>query len=441
MRILIKNGRILDPATNTDQIGSIRIEDDKIVEIILEEEPKYQELDQIMLAADMIIDATNLWVMPGLIDMHVHLREPGYEHKETIKTGAMSAAKGGFTTICPMPNTNPVIDNEFMVEYLKAKANRESIVNILPIGAITKGQLGEEMANIGNMAAAGIVALSEDGKSVMNASLYKKAMTYATNYNLPILAHCEEKSLAGKGVMNAGLKALELGLAGISNDVEDIITIRDIILAEKTGAKLHLCHISTKGAVDFLEEGKQRGVKVTAEVCPHHFTLTEDDIPGYDTNYKMNPPLRQSEDVARICEALTNDIIEVIATDHAPHHEFEKNSTMVDAPFGIVGLETAVSLTLTELVHKNIITPMQMAAKMSYNPAKILGVDKGTLQKGSIADITIIDPNYDGTIDKETFVSKSKNTPFHGKIVKGCVNYTIVGGKVVYENGGVYYDK
>jgi dihydroorotase len=332
-----------------------------------------------------------------------------------------------------MPNTNPPIDNEFMVEYIKVKAEREAIVNILPVGAITRGQLGEEMSNIGNMAAAGIVALSEDGKSVMNANLYKKAMIYSKNYNLPILAHCEEKSLAGKGVINAGSKALELGLSGISNDVEDIITIRDIILAESTGARLHLCHLSTEGAVRFLKEAKQRGVLVTAEVCPHHFALTVDDITGYDTNYKMNPPLRNRNDVDAILEALKSDIIDVIATDHAPHHEYEKNTTMDEAPFGIVGLETAVALTITELVDKGIITPMQMATKMSFNPAKILGINKGTLSEGSIADVVIIDPNFVGTVEPEKFASKSKNTPFKGRSIKGRVNYTFVSGIVVYD--------
>ncbi|MDF2820611.1 MAG: dihydroorotase [Clostridiales bacterium] len=423
MRILIRNGRVIDPATNRDGKYDLLIEDNKIIEVS----------EKIDTDADKIINADNLWVMPGLIDMHVHLREPGFEHKETIETGSKSAARGGFTSICPMPNTNPPIDNEFMVEYIKVKAEREAIVNILPVGAITKGQLGEEMSNIGNMAAAGIVALSEDGKSVMNANLYKKAMIYSKNYNLPILAHCEEKSLAGKGVINAGSKALELGLSGISNDVEDIITIRDIILAESTGARLHLCHLSTEGAVRFLKEAKQRGVLVTAEVCPHHFALTVDDITGYDTNYKMNPPLRNRNDVDAILEALKSDIIDVIATDHAPHHEYEKNTTMDEAPFGIVGLETAVALTITELVDKGIITPMQMATKMSFNPAKILGINKGTLSEGSIADVVIIDPNFVGTVEPEKFASKSKNTPFKGRSIKGRVNYTFVSGIVVYD--------
>ncbi|TCT14345.1 dihydroorotase [Natranaerovirga pectinivora] len=422
MRTLIKNGRVIDPATNKDGIYDILIEDGIIVKVgeKLEDE------------ADKVIDARDSWVVPGLIDIHVHLREPGFEHKETIKTGSESAAKGGFTTICTMPNTNPVIDSEYLVEYLNLKAQRDSVVNILPIGSITKGQKGEELANIGNMAKAGICGISEDGHTVMNAALYKKAMTYAKMFDLIVFAHCEDKSLVGKGVMNAGDRALSLGLAGISNDVEDVITARDILLAEKTGAKLHLCHISTEGSLRLLKRAKEDNIDVTAEICPHHFILSDEAINGFDTNFKMNPPLRSKFDVEALKQGLKDDVIEIIATDHAPHHYDEKNTTFDEAAFGIVGLETSVALTITELVDKGWITPKQMIEKMSLNPAKRLGIEKGTLKEGSVADVTIIDPKRAYKIDVNQFASKSKNSPFHNKEVKGMVTHTIVGGQVVY---------
>ncbi|TCK92383.1 dihydroorotase [Natranaerovirga hydrolytica] len=424
MKTLIKNGHVIDPATHKEGAYDILIEGDKIAKV----EKNIQE------EADKVIDANNAWVVPGLIDMHVHLREPGFEHKETIKTGSKSGAKGGFTTICTMPNTNPIIDNEYMVEYLNLKASRDSAINILPIGSVTKGQKGEELANIGNMAKAGICGISEDGHTVMNAGIYKKAMTYSKMFDLIVFAHCEDKDLVGKGVMNAGDKALSLGLAGISNDVEDVITSRDIILARQTGTKLHLCHISTKGSLKLLERAKEDKIDVTGEVCPHHFILTDEDVDGFDTNYKMNPPLRSKVDVEALKEGLKKDIIDIIATDHAPHHYDEKNTTFDEAPFGIVGLETAVPLTITALVNKGIITPKQMVEKMSYNPAKRLGLDKGSLAEGKTADITIINPNKKHTIDVNTFVSKGKNSPFHNYEVRGMVTHTMVSGKVVFES-------
>jgi dihydroorotase len=423
MKILIKNGRLIDPANGKDDNFDVLIEE----QIIRKVEKNIDE------DVDKIIDAKGLWVVPGLIDVHVHLREPGFEHKETIKTGSDSAAKGGFTTICAMPNTNPVIDNEYMVEYVKMKAEKEAKVNIFQIGAITKGQKGEELANIGNMAKAGICGISEDGHTVMNAALYKKAMTYAKMFDLLVFAHCEDKNLVGKGVMNAGEKALGLGLAGISNDVEDVIISRDIILAEKTGVKLHICHVSTAGGVKLIERAKEDGIDVTAEVCPHHFILTDEDIEGFDTNFKMNPPLRAQSDVEALIQGLKNNTIEIIATDHAPHHYDEKNGTFDEAAFGIVGLETAVPLTLSELVDKGILTPRQMIEKMSLNPARRLGIDKGNLAEGKIADITLIDPEETYAIDCQKFVSKSKNSPFHGREVKGKVKMTLVAGQIVYE--------
>lgn len=424
MKTIIKNGRILDPKANMDGIYDLLIEGDKITKI---EEKINEEVEK-------VIDAGGCWVVPGLIDVHVHFREPGFEYKETIETGSRSAAAGGFTTVCCMPNTNPVIDNEILVEYIRLKAEKEALVHVLPIGSVTKGQKGEELSNIGKMAQAGICAISEDGKTVMDAGLYKKAMVYAKMFNLPVLSHCEDPTLAGKGVMNAGAAAAELGLQGIPAEAEEVIVARDLILAGKTGAKLHICHASTKGSIEHIAFAKGKGQKITVEACPHHFTLTEQEVEGYDGNTKMNPPLRSEEDVEAIKQGLEDGTIDIIATDHAPHHLDEKQCEYDKAAFGIIGLETAVQLTLTELVHTGLITPMEMVEKMSRNPAKLLGLDKGTLQVGTQADITIIDPQAESTIDIRKFVSKCKNSPFHGRKVRGIVKYTIVDGVCVYQN-------
>lgn len=423
MSILIKNGYVLDPATNTEGIKDVLIENDKIVKV---EANLKVEVDEIM-------DATGCFVMPGFIDLHVHLREPGFEYKETIATGSMAAAKGGFTTICPMPNTNPTIDNKYMVEYLKMKEEKESLVNILPVGAVTKGQSGNELADIKGMVAAGAVAISEDGKSVMNTSVYLEGMKAAKEAGIPVFAHCEDKDLVGKGVLNDGVKSRELGMPGISNAVEDVIVARDIILAKETGVRLHLCHCSTKDSITYVKLAKEEGLPVTGEVCPHHFIMSDDEIIKDDANYKMNPPLRSKVDVQALKEALRDNIMDVIATDHAPHSEEEKARSIMDSPFGIVGLETAFSLTLTELVDKGYLTPMQMVEKMSLNPAIVLGIDKGSLEVGKIADIVIADPKMKYQIDVNEFVSKGKNTPFHGKEVVGRVMATIVSGEVVYQ--------
>lgn len=422
--MLIKNGRVLDPSQNLDKVCDILVEDDRILKICSEGNEA---------EADNVIDAAGCFVMPGLIDLHVHLREPGFEHKETIKTGARAAAAGGFTTICPMPNTKPVTDSPEMVEWVMNKAKEVSPVNIIPVGAVTLGQLGETVTDIAGMKAKGALAISEDGKSVMNAKVYRDAMAIAAKEGVVVMAHCEDKNLVGKGALNAGSISERIGVDGISNAVEDVIVARDIVLASETKARLHLCHCSTKGSVILLRDAKAEGIAdVTGEVCPHHFAMTEDDIPGDDADYKMNPPLRSRADVVALKEALRDDIMDVISTDHAPHHADEKAKGIADAPFGIVGLETAVPLTVTHLLNEGYLTPLQMAAKMSTNPARVLGIDKGSLMEGKIADITIIDPKKEYVIDKNKFVSKGKNTPFHGKTVKGKVKYTIVAGKVVY---------
>jgi dihydroorotase len=371
--------------------------------------------------------------MPGFIDLHVHLREPGYEYKETIASGSKAAARGGYTTICPMPNTNPATDSREMIEFILDKAKAEALVHILPVGAVTIGQQGKELADIKGMAEAGAKAISEDGKSVMNTALYLEGMKEARKAGIPVFAHCEDKDLVRKGVINEGLKSRELNMPGISNAVEDVIAARDILLAKDSGVKLHLCHCSTKDSVAFIKYAKTAGLPVTGEVCPHHFTMSDDEIPGDDANYKMNPPLRSREDVQALKEGLKNNIMDVIATDHAPHSKEEKDKSILESPFGIVGLETAFALTMTELVKTGYLTPMQMVEKMSYNPARVLGIEKGTLEVGRAADIVIADPKEAYRINAEEFASKGKNTPFHGKEVTGRVKVTIVDGKIVFQ--------
>ena len=422
MKILIKHGRVLDPDTRKDGIYDVLTEDGVIRKVASEiEEP-----------ADQVLEAEGCWVMPGLIDLHVHLRDPGLTHKETVETGAAAAAHGGITTIVAMPNTKPVVDDEHKVSYVHNKAKSCTLVHVLQAGAVTKGQKGEELADIEKMAAAGSPAISEDGKSVMNSGLYRKAMKIAAKCGIPVLAHCEDINLVEGGVVNADPAMEKLGLKGISNAVEDVITARDIMLAKETGARLHLCHCSTADSVRMVAEAKKEGLPVTAEVCPHHFTLSTEDISGPDTNYKMNPPLRTRADVEALRQGLKDNIMDVISTDHAPHSAQEKAQSMEKAPFGIVGLETSVALTITELVEPGILTPMQMAEKMSYNSAKVLGIDKGSLAEGKPADITIIDPDAEYVIDTSTFFSKGKNTPFNGKKVKGLVRATICDGKIAY---------
>ncbi len=422
MKILIKGGRVLDPASNTDAIKDILIEDDIIAKV---EENITDEVDS-------IIEANDYYVMPGLIDLHVHFREPGFEHKETIRTGARAAARGGFTTVCCMPNTKPVIDSVEMVQYIVNKAKEVTDINVLPIAAITAGQDGEYLTDFEKLKECGAVAVSEDGKSVMNARVARQAMRLAAEVDIPVFAHCEDKNLVARGVMNAGEHARQLGLYGIMNAVEDVIVARDIILAKNTGARLHLCHCSTKDSVRMIEDAKKEGLQVTGEVTPHHFTLTEKSVTSDDANFKMNPPLRTQDDVDALKDGLKHGIMDCISTDHAPHHKTEKERPFAEAPFGITGLETSVAITITELVNTGILTPLQMADKMSYSPATIIKSDRGTLLPGRIADITIINPNDQYMIDSNTFASLGKNTPFNGKTVKGRVVYTIVGGKTVY---------
>lgn len=424
MTILIKNGRLINPSENLDKVMDIFVEDGIIKE----------KAESIEKQADTVIDAAGCYVMPGLIDLHVHFRDPGLTYKEDIETGSKAAAKGGFTTVCCMPNTKPVVDNVDTVKYIIEKGKKVGLTNVLPVGAVTKNMAGVEITDVEELKKAGICAISEDGKSVMNSGVYRKAMKNAAKANVPVLAHCEDINLVEGGVINLGDKSSELGVKGISNAVEDVIAMRDIMLAKETGATLHLCHCSTKDSVEMVKRAKEEGIKVTAEVCPHHFSMCSDDITSNDGNFKMNPPLRAREDMEALIKGLQDDIMDVISTDHAPHSAEEKAKDLEHAPFGIVGLETSVALTVTNLVKKGYLTPMQMAAKMSYNPAKVLGIPKGTLDEGKIADITIIDPDKEYTIDVNTFESKGKNTPFDGYKVSGEVEYTILNGKVVYSN-------
>ena len=404
------------------------------MDIFVEDGIIKEKAESIEKQADTVIDAAGCYVMPGLIDLHVHFRDPGLTYKEDIETGSKAAAKGGFTTVCCMPNTKPVVDNVETVKYIIEKGEKTGLTNVLPVGAVTKNMAGVEITNVEELKKAGICAISEDGKSVMNSGVYRKAMKNAAKANVPVLAHCEDINLVEGGVINLGDKSSELGVKGISNAVEDVIAMRDIMLAKETGATLHLCHCSTKDSVEMVKRAKEEGIKVTAEVCPHHFSMCSDDITCNDGNFKMNPPLRAREDMEALIKGLQDDIMDVISTDHAPHSAEEKAKDLEHAPFGIVGLETSVALTVTNLVKKGYLTPMQMAAKMSYNPAKVLGIPKGTLDEGKIADITIIDPDKEYTIDVNTFESKGKNTPFDGYKVSGEVEYTILNGKIVYSN-------
>lgn len=423
MKLLIQNGHVLDPLTGIDGICDVLVEGSKIVKVA----------KGIQESADQMIDASGCYVMPGFIDLHVHLRDPGLTHKETLETGGRAAARGGVTTVCAMPNTKPITDTKEMVEELHQRAAEESPIHVIQLGAVTKGEAGEELSDIKGMAEAGCHAISEDGKSVMNASLYRRAMKIAKENHISVFAHCEDISMVEGGVMNAGAKAEALGVKGISNAVEDVIVARDILLAKETGVRLHLCHCSTADSVKMIGMAKSAGLPVTGEVCPHHFILSTDDMKENDGQYKMNPPLRSPEDVAALREGLKNGIMDVISTDHAPHAEEEKNLPMEKAAFGIVGLETSACLTYAELVEKGILTPMQMAEKMSYNPAQILGLkDKGSVSEDKTADIVIFDPSVEYSIDKNTFLSKGKNTPFDGYPVKGEVRYTIVDGRIVY---------
>ena len=423
MGVLIKNGRVIDPSQSLDMVSDIYVHKDRVKKIS-------KRIDT-PRKSDTVIDASGQIVAPGFVDIHVHLREPGYEHKETIKTGCLAAAAGGFTSIVCMPNTNPINDNASVTEYILLKARTEGIVNVFPIGAITKGEKGDELAEIGEMCEAGCVGISDDGMPVTDSGLMRKAMEYVKPFGIPVITHAEDIGLSAGGVMNESFVSTELGLRGIPNASEEVGVGRDIILCELTGTALHICHVSTKDSVRLVREAKKRGANVTAEATPHHFTLTDKEIYGYNTNAKMNPPLRTQEDVDAIVEGIADGTIDVIATDHAPHSQDEKNVEFDLAPFGIVGLETALSLSL-ELVEKGVITLDEMIKKLTVVPSQIVGIERGTLAPGSIADLVVFDPGRSRTIKPGEFFSKGRNTPFSGWELKGVVSNTIVSGKVVF---------
>ena len=420
MKLIIQNGRLLDPAAGRDQIADLYVNNGLICAPFQPD------------STTSIIDAGGKLVVPGLVDMHVHLREPGFEYKETIVTGTAAAARGGFTGVACMPNTDPVTDNRVTVEYINKRAQEDGLVKVYPVGAITRGSRGQELAELADMREAGAAAFSDDGQPVTDAGLMRRAMLYCSMLGAAIISHCEDKSLAGGGVMHEGAYSTILGLKGIPASAEEAMVARDIILAGETGCPLHLAHISTTGSVSLVREAKKRGVMVTAEVTPHHFTLTDRAVGDFNTNAKVNPPLRGEADVQAVRQGLADGTIDAIATDHAPHSFDEKNVEFDLAPFGLVGLETAVGLVWTELVLTGILTPLQAVQKLSCNPARILGVAGGTLTEGASADITIIDPLLEETVNPADFAGKSRNTPFTGRRLKGLPVLTIVAGEIKY---------
>lgn len=421
MKLLIKNGHIVDVKTGINGIYDLLAVDGKIAEIA-------KGLDE---EGCEVIDAKGLYVLPGLVDAHCHLRDPGFEYKEDIESGTRSAAMGGFTSIACMPNTNPVADNEAVIKYIINKARQEGYVNVYPIGALSKGQKGEELAEIGELKFAGAVAVSDDGKPVRSSSLMKKALQYASMFDITVISHCEDIDLAEEGVMNEGYMSTILGLKGIPAAAEETMVARELILSDYTGVPIHIAHVSTALSVELIRNAKKRGVKVTCETCPHYFSLTEKACEGYNTNAKVNPPLRTAKDVKAIIEGIADDTIDIIATDHAPHHRDEKTVEFSLAANGMIGFETALPLALTHLVKPGIISISKLVEKMSSNPARILSIRKGTLEVGGAADITLVDPEDEYTVDVLKFQSKSKNSPFDGMKLTGSVWGTIVNGRVV----------
>ncbi len=422
MTLLIQGGHVIDPG-RVNGVADVLIENGTIAAV----GPKLA-----VPSGATVIPAAGRLVVPGFVDLHVHFREPGFEYKETIQSGTEAAIAGGFTSVCAMPNTNPVNDNQAVTEFMLERAKAAGTARLYPIGAITKRSEGKELAEIGDLRRAGCVAISDDGKPVMNSLVMRRAMEYARAFDVPVVDHCEDLHLSEGGCMNEGVISTELGLPGIPSAAEDVMVARNVSLAELTGARLHLAHISTAGSVRMVREAKARGLKVTAEACPHHFTLTEETTRGYNTHAKMNPPLRTNVDVQAIKEGLRDGTIDVIATDHAPHATQEKQQEFTEAPFGIVGLETALPLTLA-LVEEGVLTLESAIDKLATAPAQAFSLNAGTLAVGAPADVAIVDPDRQWEVDPSRFRSKSRNTPFAGWKVKGRVTTTIVSGRVVYE--------
>jgi|BioPla2DNA2_1021312.scaffolds.fasta_scaffold00456_16 dihydroorotase len=424
LRVLIKGGHVIDPKTNTDGISDILIEDGMITEVD-------NISDDLEILNGDVINAEGKLVLPGLVDAHCHLRDPGFEYKEDIESGTRSAAAGGFTSVACMPNTNPVADNESVIKYIINKAKQDGVVNVYPIGAISKGQKGEELSEIGELKFAGAVAISDDGKPLKRSSLMKRALEYSSMFDITVISHCEDMDIVDEGVMNEGYWSTIMGLRGIPSAAEEIMVARDLILAEYTKVPIHIAHVSTELSVELIRHAKKRGVKVTCETCPHYFVLTDEACTGFNTYAKVNPPLRTERDVKAVIEGLKDGTIDVIATDHAPHHIDEKNVEFNLAANGIVGFETALPLAITYLVKPGHLTMNQLVEKMCVNPSKILGLNKGTLEVGRSADITILDVEEEFVVDVNKFKSKAKNSPFDGFKLKGSIYYTIVNGNVV----------
>src|SRR4051812_25174894 len=424
--LLLRGGRVVDPSQGLDETSDLLIANGQIT-----------GSGRSLGAPDgsEVIDCAGLIVSPGFIDVHCHLREPGREDVETVATGARAAAAGGFTAVCAMPNTDPVTDNQAAVGFIVRQASRAGAARVYPIGAISVGQEGKVLAEFGEMVGAGAVAVSDDGKPVASAQLMRTALEYARTFRIPVIDHCEEPTLSAGGAMNEGIVSAQLGLKGVPAEAEEIMVIRDILLARLTGGHVHLAHMSTKGSVELIRWGKERGIRVTAEVCPHHLSLTEESVRGYDTNAKMNPPLRTAADVEALREAVKDGTIDLIATDHAPHHYDEKEREFADAPNGIVGLETALAVIVTNLVETGYLDFATLVDRMSCTPARIFNLPGGALKRGAPADITIFDPTARWTVDPSKFLSKGRNTPYAGMPLVGRAACTIVAGSVVYRSG------
>jgi dihydroorotase len=424
MKLVIANGYVVDPAQQINAGKNLLIEDDRVVGLLTPSEPLPEGAE--------VLDATGLIVAPGFIDLHAHLREPGQEYKETIATGAAAAVAGGWTTVCAMPNTDPINDNPAVTRFIIEQGLSAQLANVFPIGAVTKGSGGKELAEMGEMKNAGIVAVSDDGRSVPNPGMMRRAMEYASGFDLTVVDHCQEPTLSAGGVMHEGRWSLVLGLRGMPAAAEEVDAVRDCVLARLTGARTHLAHVSTRGALEAVRRAKGAGLPVSCEVAPHHWTLTDEAVADYDTNTKMNPPLRSREHVDVILQGMKDGTIDAIATDHAPHHADEKGLEFDEAPFGIVGLETAVGLAF-DLVHQGLISLDRVVEMCSTNPARIFGLsDRGSLMKNAHADVTILDPQFEWIFDSTRSKSKSRNTPFHGRSMTGAAVATVVGGRLVY---------
>jgi dihydroorotase len=421
--LLIKNGRVVDPSSGRDGVADVWIEEGLIRGVGA----------ALSAAGAEVFDAAGLIVAPGFIDMHVHLREPGFEHAETIESGARAAAAGGFTSICPMPNTAPVNDNATVTSYIVEKARKHAVVNVFPIGAITKGSQGEDLAAIGSMRQAGAIAISDDGRPVMNARVMRRAMEFARSFDIPVIDHCEDLHLSAGGDMHEGVESVRLGLRGIPAASEDVMVARDILLAELTGARFHVAHISSRHSVEMVAFAKARGLAVTAEVTPHHLALADGDMPPYDSNYKMKPPLRSGCDVSAVVQGVMSGAIDAIATDHAPHPGSEKMQEFEQCPFGILGLETALGVALETLVHTGKIGLPRLVELFTANPARILGINRGTLAAGAPGDVTIFSAERAWTYDVNKSFSRSRNSPFDGKTFRGGPVATVVAGRVVWQ--------